>query len=301
MSIEVAPTSPALAMYGDGSSGNVVFDGVSTVLGLAPSSSAYTLTADINVNNMTVNSGVAINTRGFVIRVAGLLTNRGSINGNGISSTSTTAGGGIATTGTLQTASAAGGNGRNTTGNGSNASGSGGRNVTGAAGSRGGDADGGNVGGTGNNTAAPTAIQGTVRNLTAILRGRLMDGQSMNGSGGGGGGGCNVGTGTASSGGGGGSAICQIIFARRLDNAGGTISVNGGNGADASVTGDGKAGGGGGGAGGFQAIVTEQIVAQGTIQALGGTGGLGAGGGTNGTNGGNGFSLLFSQNAVSIL
>lgn len=283
--------------FSDGNQGSVVFDGSSTVLGLVPSGNVYTLTADIEVQNMTVNSGITVLCNGFVPRVNGVLKNLGRMTGRYNDANGSTPGAAISATGSLQAAAAAGGAGRSTTGTGNNGTGSGSRNITGAAGGSGGNADGVNVGGSGNNTVAATAAQGKVRNFGFLTRGRLADGLSGNGSGGGGAGGCNVGTGTATSGGGGSSAIPVQIFCRYLDNQG-TIDANGGNGGNASATGNGKAGGGGGGAAGCVFIVTDAVINLGTIQANGGIGGNGVGGAGNGSNGTNSFYNIFLPNGV---
>lgn len=64
----------AEVVYGTGSDGSVTFDGTSTVLGIAPSSSVYTLTRDINCLNMTVNASVRVQPNGYRIFVKNLLT-----------------------------------------------------------------------------------------------------------------------------------------------------------------------------------------------------------------------------------
>jgi hypothetical protein len=61
-------------VYGTGDDGSVTFDGSSTVLGLAPSSSVYSLTRDIYCYNMTVNDNVSIRPNGYRIFVKNLLT-----------------------------------------------------------------------------------------------------------------------------------------------------------------------------------------------------------------------------------
>ncbi len=61
-------------IYGTGSDGSVVFDGSSTVLGLAPSSNVYSLTRDIYCYNMTVSDSVRIQPNGYRIFVKNLLT-----------------------------------------------------------------------------------------------------------------------------------------------------------------------------------------------------------------------------------
>lgn len=80
-----------IAIYGDGQDGNVTV------------SSNTTITSDMYYNNLTVNSGVILNTNGFRIFVKGTLTNNGFIgigipNGSGgvTNPTSTTSPGTIA-------------------------------------------------------------------------------------------------------------------------------------------------------------------------------------------------------------
>lgn len=61
-------------IYGTGADGNVDFDGTSTVLGLTPSSSVYSLTGDIYCNNITVRSGVRVAPNGYRIFAKNILT-----------------------------------------------------------------------------------------------------------------------------------------------------------------------------------------------------------------------------------
>lgn len=285
--------------YGDGNQGNVDFDGVATVLGLVPAGNVYTMTADIEVGNMIIRPGVTVKANGFIPRINGILSGSGTLTSNKNNASGITAGAAIAATGTLQCSSAAGAGGRNTTGVGNAGPGAGARNISSSTSMAGGNADGVNVGGVGNTTVAPTAIQGKWRNLAFALKGRLMDNTSGNGGGGGGSGGANVGAGTAISGGGGSGAIPLVVFARYISMAG-TIEANGGNGGNASGTGDGKAGGGGGGAAGPVIIVTDGIIRMPTIQTNVGQAGTGFGGGATPTGGVKSFYLIFTPNKVTI-
>ena len=61
-------------VYGTGDDGSVVFDGSSTALGLAPSSSVYSLVRDIYCYNMSVGDSVRIQPNGYRIFVQNLLT-----------------------------------------------------------------------------------------------------------------------------------------------------------------------------------------------------------------------------------
>ena len=301
MSIIVSgPPGAAPGLYGDGNQSGVTFDGTSVVAGLTPAANVYTMVADIHTGALTNNVASTIKPQGFIIHVDGDLNNAGSINSDGLPAVASVAGAAIAATGTLQTVGGAGGAGRNTTGAGSAATGAGGRNVSGSGGGAGGTGGGPNTGGAGNTTAFPTAIQGTARSLQMVMRGRLKDNTSFNGSGGGGGGGVTLNTGTAISGGGGSAAVAMIIFCRRLNNTG-TISCKGGAGANATGTGDANGGGGGGGAGGYLAIVTQEIISLGTVSVDGGIQGTGFGLGANGVPGTKGLGLIFLPNSTIIL
>jgi hypothetical protein len=61
-------------VYGTGDDGSVVFDGTTTILSMAPSSSVYSLTRDIYCYNMSVSDSVRIQPNGYRIFVQNLLT-----------------------------------------------------------------------------------------------------------------------------------------------------------------------------------------------------------------------------------
>jgi hypothetical protein len=275
---------PALALalhliVGDGSDGNLVYDGSSTILGMAPAASLYTLTRDIYAGNMTVNTGVKIKTAGFRIFVRGKLANAGTIHFNGADASGITPGASFSNQGSLGISAGAGGAGKTaTTAAGNGGSGSGGSNVANSAGGNGGDAP-SNLGGLGNASAVPAATAGTIRDLGFFNRARLIAAALPNGGGGGGGGGIQLNTGTGTSGSGGGAAGGVAIACLTLDNTNGIICADGGKGSDATVTGNTVAGGGGGGAAGWVWIAAGIVVATGTIRANGGPFGAGAGAG----------------------
>lgn len=268
----VNPVAPVMS---SGADGNVLFDGVATVLGLAPSSSVYTLTRDIWPDNLTVSAGVSIKTAGFCIYVKNQVLNLGTIQFNGNPGIGITAGASFTNQGTLYMAGGAGGAGRNTTGAGNGGAGSGGNNIARSSGGNGGQADAGNAAGAGNATAQPAAAAGDILDLSFGTRRRLLTNVTLslpNGGGGGGGGSVNVGTGTATSGAGGGAGGGVLLTCAILINSG-TISANGGNGGTAVGTGNALAGGGGGGSGGWVWVAAGRIVSRGTITALGGIAG----------------------------
>jgi hypothetical protein len=64
--------------YGDGSDGALAFDGVSTVLGMAPTSGTYTLTRNINASSMTIAGSVTVFVANWQIFCTGALTGAGS-------------------------------------------------------------------------------------------------------------------------------------------------------------------------------------------------------------------------------
>lgn len=77
-------TSPAgFAWGGDGSDGALTFDGTSTVAGLVPSSSIYTMTRDLFATTLQVNSGVTLKTANFVPFASQSMTINGTIDNSG--------------------------------------------------------------------------------------------------------------------------------------------------------------------------------------------------------------------------
>jgi hypothetical protein len=88
-------------IYGNASDGDLTFDGTSTVLSIAPSSSTYTLTRDIYASNLTINTNVKVITNGYRVFVKNVLSmNSGSVLGfqTGSSATGSISGGGAANT-----------------------------------------------------------------------------------------------------------------------------------------------------------------------------------------------------------
>src|SRR5436190_18379488 len=157
-------------MFGDGSDGTVTFDGTSTVLGLVPSSSTYTLNRSIFCSGITINSGVKIVTAGYRILCAGTLANGGTITNAGGAGTNNTGTSG-ASGGSANVANELGGSGGGGVGatgaagagqagiaGSSVAVGMGGAGATGANGGVGGSG-GTNAGGAGGGTGAITSLR----------------------------------------------------------------------------------------------------------------------------------------------
>jgi hypothetical protein len=273
-SVTGGSTLPDMA---DGSDGNVVFDGTSTVLGLAPSSMVYTLTRHIYPNNMTVNAGVTIKRGRFGVFAKETYTNNGTDIDDGNAAVTTTAGAALAAA--VFGASFAGGAGH-AAGAGSN--GTAATTSGGGAGGNGGAGTGGSGAGTGGGTTAPTAANGGIPRSPAQLAAGVTIGgavltQVKGGAGGGGGGD----DGTGAGGGGGGGGGIHITFANKIINNG-RMGARGGAGAAGGAT---NCGGGGGGGGGFVGYCTRSYSGTGAIDAAGGAGGAGTGTGAAGSAG----------------
>jgi hypothetical protein len=61
-------------IYGTGVDGSAVLDGSTTILGMEPSSSKYTMTSDLYFYNLTINTGVHLQPNGYRIFVKNQLT-----------------------------------------------------------------------------------------------------------------------------------------------------------------------------------------------------------------------------------
>jgi hypothetical protein len=306
-------SSQYILPFGDGNDGTVVFDGSTTILGMAPSSSIYTLTRDFYFDTVTVNNGVTIETSGYRIFAKTLLSNAGTIkrtpnNGTNASGTTKGSGGAALAAGTIYGGLAGkdGADGISSTGtaNGTNGTNSDAQTSSiasiGGAGGNGGPASGVSTG-TGGTAGGKTDALGKPHTaLVAYSLGEFLAGtytQLKSGTGGGSGasGALNSGSaGTTGAGGGGGSSGGIVfISAKTLTNTG-TISANGGNGGTGSnMTGavNRGSGGGGGGGGGGAVILISRTLTLGTVTVVGGTGRLGgttanaASDGVNGTTG----------------
>lgn len=66
------------SVYGTGMDGDATLDGSTTVLGMAPSASVYTMTKDLYFNNLTINTSVRLEPAGYRIFVKNLLTFAGN-------------------------------------------------------------------------------------------------------------------------------------------------------------------------------------------------------------------------------
>lgn len=263
-----------LGAFGDGSDGALVFDGTSTVAGLVPASSVYTLTRDLFTTSLTINSGVTIVPAGFRFFTvpAGTWTNNGTVNGAGSNASGSTTGGGTGNgtiNGGKQGANGATGNGAagNNGGPGTGTAGNGGTGSTGSSGSGGSPA-----------TSSSSMFRA---GPSGVLAGVVQYANANQLVGGGSGGGSGGGDGTNKGGAGGGGGAAVIIIAGKIVNNG-TISASGGTGGTPST---GNCGGGAGGAGGLILGYSLSSWTAGTTSAAGGSPGSGTGTGTAGTAG----------------
>lgn len=310
MALDKAASQTAIItnLFGTGSDGSVVFDGVATILGMVPVANVYTMTRSIGVLNMTVNTGVTVFVAGWSILVAGTLSMAGTakISGDGITAVGRF-GAAAPWPNTAMLGNGAAGITAGT-GNGSNGgvptSGSPTRLhatgalpgvATGVVGTTGGTCQGGVGGGSGivgltsgGVVAFGTvpANQGDVTDWIGLAIGRTPSGATIfcGGSAGGTGAGDSV---LPAFAGGSGSGAGWVVVRARNITSGGSITANGGGGGASS---GGNAGGGAGGGGG----VVVCIAGSGTIPpltALGGPLGAGTGLGKNGGAGGPGLTF----------
>lgn len=273
----------AIQNFGDGSDSSVTFDGSTTILGLVPSSSIYSLTRDIFCTDITIDIGVTIKTQGYKIFATGTITNNGTIDRSGI----------------------VGGNGGNggdiTNGNGNGTAGTAGVGVALSAGTVAGAIAGqngqiGQAGSTGSPSTNTYAGPVTQTNSMTGIQG------TQAGVGGTGGGSLVTSAVTAP------AAVTKSVYANTLflsqllfnptgfyntagQSGGGAAGNSGAINTSPAGNGGGGGGGAGGGAGGILPIYAKTLVnsATGVIQANGGDGGTGGNGG-NATPGGGGHS-----------
>lgn len=268
--------------FGNGADGTVVFDGTTTVLGLVPSSTVYTLARDIFVDNMTLAATASIITAGYRVYCRGVATINGVIKWNGNAAVTTTAGAAL-------TAEALGGSFAGGAGHAGGA-GSNGSNATtslGGTGGAGGAGTGGSGAGTGGTVTAPTAAEGGLSALPFATMGQVLGnaGLTLVKGGAGGAGGGDDGTGAGGGGGGGAGFVVVSAWSLQFGSAG-IIEALGGAGAAGGAT---NCGGGGGGGGGIVVAVYHQTNAvAANFSVLGGTPGAGTGTGAVGVAGGAG-------------
>ena len=240
---EDKPALAGLAIYGDGSDGDVTV------------SENTNLSRDMFYNNLTIAAGVTLKTTGYRVFVKGTLTNNGTTANDGSSATGNSGAYG-SSSGTL------GGGGKGGNASPSYDESNKGENVRGLGGN-GGDGGGG---GTYSQGGTVAACRSGGRAIPAAISLFETD-ETPSKIEGGAGGGC--GNTSIQCGGGGGGGGLVLVCAKSIDNSSGTIRANGGGGGS-----QGDFGGGGGGGG--TVIIVFNSATWGIEEALGGTGGTGS-------------------------
>ena len=284
--------------FGDGNDGALDFDGSSTVLGISPSSSTYTLTRDIYASNLTIRTGVTIIPNGFRIFVSGTLTREGTgiIKQNGGNATN-------------------GGNASGTRNGGSAGSAGSGGSGTNSGSLPGSNAGKGGVAGANTGTGGSSPA-GVTTGLTGFTLTSCLGSSGRNGAQGGASGAANggaVGGANASSGGTAGSFTAAIYKPRTFplmvighQISGTSVSPFTCNGSDGGPSGgqegasnnatpvyggNGGGSGGNGGDGGFAFVAARILVLSNSntfVQCKGGNGGAGGAGSQGSTSGATG-------------
>jgi hypothetical protein len=310
--IEPGTFMPNAPIFSSGIDGALAFDGVATVLGMAPATvgsfKVYTLTRDLHAASITIAASVKIFTANWRIFCRGAITGASQttsiIHNNGLDAPVAVAGAGIANASftasaffdvTLPGNSGSGGNATNnppppygiTAAGAAAGGGAVGSATPGTTSST--PMQGGGGGGVSNNSGGTSGVSGGSNTASSAalgydhiqqLLGRSDSGGTAYrfGSGGGQGVGTAQGAGIVTNptgGGGGGGAGCCYVAAQTLSTL--TISAIGGAGADGAIgvgaTGTAASGGGGGGGG----IVIVQYATRDhvTLSAAGGAGGAG--------------------------
>lgn len=260
---------------------DIIFDGTTDLNNFSTrSGSVYTLTTNLMAGAVTINSGVTLIPRGYIIWAKTSLTVAGILDANG------GAGGNQQNEAWLFTTILHGG----TLGGGPDANGGASSNGLGGTGGAGGSATG--AGGAGGVVTAPLAGSTSIRAypLNTLGFSLTSGGFAVTRTGSGGGGGKSNAPGLGGFGGGGGGFIIVNSPAITV-NAGGIIRANGAVGSNATAGGIGSGGGGGGGGGIIILNYSDSYTNNGTVSASGGAGGNGASGGNAGSAGGAGLIL----------
>lgn len=298
---------------GNGSDGAVHFDGVATVLGIAPTTvsgipgaAVYRMVRDIFPTSLIVDSGVVLWAQNYRVFVRGTATINGALHNNGKGTLNGFTG--STSSGSLASENGSGGAGAAGAGFGSSGSASGSAPADAALTSDGGGAlsagtvplqggaGGASAGHHGGDTSPVTVATSNAGGISLIQaqQSQVIGTSSIQLScgAGGGGGGADGG----SSGGSGGAGGCWGFFAFGQLGGSGTVSCDGGAGCPAQpVGGVDQCGGGGGGGGGVCCVAYDTLLTPApTITANGGVGGAGGNGGTVGFAGAAGIVRIFT-------
>lgn len=271
-------------LFGSGADGAVTLDGTVAPSWASKAGSVYTLTRDVQLTSLTVNSGVTLRTANFRVFCQGTLSGAGTIDNSGSLASGSSAGTNAAS-GSLTAGRAGGAGGTGVSGPG----GAGGNSAAGTAGGAGGTGTSGAAGAGGSpaNATAAQAVSSILVTPYPMLSGVTVFGgtaavSASNWGSGGGGGGSDSSSNAGGGGGAGGGVVAIFAYAVTFT---GTISATGGNGGTAAA---GNAGGGGGGGGGLIFTVTLAAPSVTITNINGGASGSGHGTGTSGSPGGTG-------------
>ena len=283
-----APSELREVLFASGEDGDFDFDGTNTYAGFATTTGAapnliYTLSRDLDANEVTVRTGKTLRTGGYrlhclTLTLAGtaIIHNDGNAGANATSRTGATKQG-PTTFGTVGFGQDGGngGTGADSAGNGETAGGDGSSNAVGKGGNGGAGGAGGNAtsngaaggnAGTVTNTKATTRTLASLHALSEFIAGTLTAIKGgAGGAGGGGGGHSSAGGGLEGGGGGSGGSGGGVLFIAALSvvlsSWTGRISANGGVGGNGYNTGNagGDGGGGGGGGGGWVRVVCGYV------------------------------------------
>lgn len=278
-------------VFGFGTDGALVFDGISNVAGLTPVGNAYTMDRHLFPTNMTVATGVTVNTSGFGIWGTGTLTLAGTAKiDNSGSDASGHTGGAIPISGIWHGGAGANGGAASTIGGSTTLS-----NSLGGSGGVGGTSDDAHTGGTVTNTAAG-AEKGAIRLAQSFTSGFLFGSMGCTvptagsgGSGGGGGGG-----GSQGGGGGAGGGLILVMFRTLNFSSSCTVWAKGGAGAAGDAGGGFYAGSGGGGGGGVVLLGYRDTLGTAPNTRVSVAGGAGGGGSGAGAAGNSGLALILA-------
>ena len=268
-------------LFGGARDGEADFDGTSTVLGIAPVASVYTLTKELAVSRMHVRTGATVRDSGYRVFArelhmwgTAIIHTDGPNGGDGSGQTAGEKGSGVGS-GNMLGGSSAGGNGGagGATPPGAGSTGAAGANLgTYARGGDGGQGGAGSASGGAGGAAAAAGFVSTVadvtifslENITRLVRSSNGSFLPINGgAGGGGGGGGGASAGVVGRGGGAGGSGGGVVLVSAdeiiLHDWTGRISANGGTGGVGTdgVAGDG--GGAGGGGGGLCVVIVRKI------------------------------------------
>jgi hypothetical protein len=295
LTAEADPAPSASAIYGNGADGSITLDTSSGItesggtdytcavdFASCATGSTYTLDRDINATDFTVDSGVTLDTNGYIIYATESFTvaSGALVEASGTSGASSSNGVAGIASGTLGGSGASGAGGQ--CGSSCALPGTSAPSVSPSIGGAGGSGGAGNgtSPGSGGSITTPSAggnPPSTVANLTYLAA-------DLGGSGGGGGGtGVSNNVGDYGGGGGAGGGIVEVQ-ADSLTNNGAIEAKGGAGGAGGESY---TSGGGGGGGGGDVYLIYTSLAGSGTTSAAGGSAGSG-GSGSNGIAGGSG-------------